>query len=118
MPVLVNGLMEYAIMQDGGRDQFNNPLPAIITWSKPIPCHIMTVTHRNDGVAEDGVFTNSSYKIWIEAYGREMSFYPERVRLTQDGVNVGEWQVQAPPQWKHSNGRIEFIVGNRLNRQV
>lgn len=147
-----NGYLQYAILTDGGTDEFNRPLPAIIEWSAHIPCHIMTYNHRNDGVVTDGIFTNSSYKVWLEIYDRDLEdkwsllslseygfielddtglmidttrrpyknpskFNPERVRLIHDTIDIGEWQVQNI-SYKRMSGRIEILIGNRLNRQV
>lgn len=113
-----NGYIEYATIVDGGLDEFNRPLPAIIEWSQKIPCHVMTYNHRNDGVVTDGIFTNSSYKVWLETYYiRFENFNIERVRVWQNQRNLGEWQVQNVNYPKMS-GRIELLLGNRINRIV
>lgn len=123
----LNGQIQIAILTDGGRDEFNNPLPAVETWTDPIRCHIQTITHRNDGVVLEGVFTNSSYKIWfgthtlsktvLELFEEQNQVNADRVRIVQDKVLIGDWQIQNI-SFKHTMGRIEIIVGNRINRQV
>ncbi len=123
----LNGHIELAIISDGGLDEFNNPLPATVTWTDPIRCHIQTVTHRNDGAVIDGIFTNSSYKIWFGTYTLSETILKlfkdwngqgvERIRLSHDKSDRGDWQVQNL-SFKNTMGRVEIIIGNRINRQV
>lgn len=122
-----NGHIQIAIIADGGKDEFNRPLPAIETWTNPIRCHIQTITHRNDGQTTDGVWTNSSYKVWfgthtlsetvLELFQEENQNQVQRIKVIQDKVSKGEWQVQNI-LIKHTMGRIELLIGNRINRQV
>jgi hypothetical protein len=123
----INGRIFIGILTDGGKDEFNQPLPATIEWTDRIPCHIQTITHRNDGSVTDGIFTNSSYKIWFGTYSLNNSVMKlfdeenqpkiERVKVIKDKVDIGEWQVQNVLV-KHITGRVEILIGNRMNRLV
>ncbi len=122
-----NGSLQIAIMQDGGKDEFNRPKPAIITWTDPIRCHIETVTHRNDAIVTDGISTQSSYMIWFGTYTLNndvMQIFEEYnrdriecIRLVHNKLDIGDWQVQNI-EVKNMFGRVEIMVGNRINRQV
>lgn len=114
----MNGHIQVAGISGTGADNFNRPLPADVVYGDIIPCHVQAYTHRNDGVYNNGVFEQSSYKVWFEDYiDRDEDFNVERIKLTHNRRNLGEWQVQNV-SYKPLTGRIELIVGNRINRQI
>lgn len=115
---VINGHIKYAIITDGGRDEFNSPLPAIVTWSEPIACRVQQVSSRHDVPVIDGIQSQSSYKIFLDyRYFGAISFSPEIVSITKDLVDMGEYQVQAVLHNKIL-GRTEIFVGVRSNRQL
>lgn len=122
-----NGHIQIAILQDGGKDEFNRPKPAIVTWTDKINCHIQPITHRNDAVVTDGISTQSSYNLWFGTYtlnNSVMNIFEEfnrdkieRVRVCYNKLDIGEFQVQAIII-KNMFGRVEMVLGNRLGRML
>lgn len=107
MGFVVNGTIQIQIVSGGGYDTNGDPVPAVVGWSDAVPCHIDTVTHRNDGRYENGKFTESSYRVFFEMYAGD--FNAKRIKLTHHGRDIGEWQVQ-DAQPKPKTGRIQVTV--------
>lgn len=115
---IINGYIEVASIADGGKDEFNQPLPAIVTWSRPMHCHIQSVTGRNDVPVVDGTASQASYKIFIDyRFFGNVHFNPDILRINLDGEDKGEYQVQAYT-YKKLGGRTEIYVGVRSNKQL
>jgi hypothetical protein len=113
MGFVVNGTIQVQTVTGGGWGANGDPVQATVCWSDPVPCHIDTVTHRNDGRYDNGTFTESSYRVFFEMYDMDCDFTSKRVRLTHNGRDIGNvkegWLVQNV-QYKPKTGRIQVTV--------
>lgn len=88
--IIINGTLQ-VVEKKGGGMQNGKPIKVEESVGEPIPCNLRTVMHNQKGKTVDGVFTQSSYEVLIEA--RPIS--AERVILTDSrNVRIGEFRVQ------------------------
>jgi hypothetical protein len=59
------------------------------TWAQPVPCHIKVNRGNNLGKQNGNTFTVASYEVLIES----QPFNAGRVRLTENGRDLGEFSV-------------------------
>lgn len=109
MGFIVNGYIRELIATGGGYDDNGDPVPVGEDWGDPIPCHVDTNNHRNDGRYRDGEFSPSSYHVFIEMPSIDYQFTAKRIWINKEGRDVGDFQVQ-DVQEKPKNGRIQIMV--------
>jgi hypothetical protein len=101
-----NGTISYKSNSGGGLDDDGNPIAIIDEWTIPQPCHVDTINHNESGRYIGGQFVNSSYNVYIPLV---QPFDYKRVKLTQDGKDLGEFVIQ-DVSVKHINGKIQIVV--------
>lgn len=87
-----NGTLQYSYSSpdEGGLNEYGEPVQAERAWSEPIRCSIRTLSDNRLGRYEDGQFRQASYAVLLE----EQPFVPEtRVRLTRQGEDLGEFGI-------------------------
>lgn len=100
-----NGTIEIKSSNLGGYDEEGNPIPATTVWDNPIPCRIITNNRSVEGRYKDGEFVISSYVVYIDGVGELKA---DRVRLTRQGVLLGEFNVQ-------NNEYLRLVGRNKIN---
>lgn len=50
----------------GGYDENGNPIPAVVTWSDPIPCHVRKLDRQRIFVYADGSEGVYNYDVWFD----------------------------------------------------
>lgn len=101
-----NGTLQYLKTAAASKNEYGEPIPAQTSFSKPYRCSIKTNSDNRKGVYEDGVFRQASFSVLLESQKLEEF---NRVRLTRDGEDLGEYQVMSREQLK-SVGRISILV--------
>lgn len=89
--IVENGYVRTQVTTGGGLNKDGDPIPLVTVWSDPIPCNIRTNQHANNGTVNGNTFSMASYEVLIE----KQPFAATCVRLERDGVDLGEYQVQA-----------------------
>ena len=86
-----NGTLQYAVIDDDAvaLNEYGEPVANEQSWSDPIDCSINVNSDNRIGRYEDGEFHVASYTILIET----MTFDHNRIKLTRDGVSLGEFRV-------------------------
>lgn len=100
-----NGTLKYAIITDGGENEYGEACETIMEWSEPVPCSIKTNNDTRIGAYEDGEFRQASYQIMIE-----LARFPyNRIRIERKGEDLGEHRIiSAEPMT--TVGRTKIIV--------
>lgn len=101
-----NGTLQYLTTTPASKNEYGEPIPAHTSLSKPFRCSIKTNSDNRKGVYEDGLFRQASFSVLLESQKLEEF---NRVRLTRDGEDLGEYQVMSREQLK-SVGRISILV--------
>lgn len=100
-----NGTLRYAIVTDGGLNEYGEEQGSTVSWSEPIPCSIKTLSDSRVGKYEDGEFRQASYQIMIEL----AEFPYNRIRLERLDEDLGEHRIiSAEPL--STVGRTKIIV--------
>lgn len=100
-----NGTIEIKVSTLGGYNDDGNPIPATSEWGVPIPCRVVTNNRSVEGKYKDGEFVMSSYQIFIDGQGEIKA---DRVRLTRQGVELGEFDVQ-------NNEYLRLVKRNKIH---
>lgn len=101
-----NGTIQYKVKTGGGLDGAGDPIPVAESWSDPIRCLIIPGQGQIRKY-EDGQMTAASYEIHIEL----QPFNHTGIRLTQNGNDLGEFQVIPQNiQRMEVSGRVKIKV--------
>lgn len=100
-----NGTLKYAVITEGGLNDYGEETGSTLSWSEPMPCSIKTLSDSRIGKYEDGEFRQASYQIMIEL----TEFPYNRIRLERLGEDLGEHRIiSAEPL--ATVGRTQIIV--------
>lgn len=100
-----NGTLKYAIITEGGENEYGEVSETTMEWSEPIPCSIKTNSDTRIGVYEDGEFRQASYQIMIEL----AQFPYNRISLERLGEDLGEHRIISVEPMT-TVGRTKIIV--------
>lgn len=90
--MIVNGKLYYQIETGGGKDEDDDPIPVVVSWSEPIECNVKVNTRNNKGKYKDDTFVIASYEVLIELD----DFTATRVRIEDaNGNDLGEYPIQS-----------------------
>lgn len=102
-----NGYLYNQIIQDGGVDEYGEPIESKSYWEDAIACSIKTNSDNRLGKYEDGKFRQASFTILVEgAFEKPI----QHVKLErQDDANLGEYDVMSV-EFLSTVGRTKIIV--------
>ena len=100
-----NGTICFVKQVGGGFDANGNPIEAATEDSQPYPCHITVNSDSKKGKNRDGRFQVCNYEIYMN----KLPIEAEMVKLTQDGKDLGEFEIQAVVPSRLLN-RVKILV--------
>lgn len=86
-----NGSISFEQTQEGGKNEWGEPIPAVTEWSEPVFCSIKTNSDNRKGKYEDGNFRQASFVILMET--QELPSGVSRVKLTRYTEDLGEFDI-------------------------
>lgn len=85
-----NGVLYNQILTEGGLNEWDEPVAAVQSWDRPIPCVIKTNSDTRKGKYDDGKFRQASFTILIEgSIGADL----KRIKLRRGAEALGEFDV-------------------------
>jgi hypothetical protein len=87
--IIVNGTITAKVKAGGGLETDGYPIKPAESWLQPVPCHIRVNRKNNLGKQNGNTFIIASYEVLIES----QQFESERVKLTENGRDLGEFSV-------------------------
>jgi hypothetical protein len=103
--IIVNGTITAGVMTGGGFDANDYPIKPDESWSLPIPCHVKMNRRNNLGKHNGNTFIIASYEVLIEP----QPFEAERVKLTENGRDLGEFSVMYT-EYLEAVGAVKIVV--------
>jgi hypothetical protein len=87
--IIVNGTIAAKVKTGGRLGTDGYPVKPDEAWGRPIPCHVKVSKRNNLGKQNENTFKIASYEVLIEP----QPFEEERIRLTENGRDLGEFSV-------------------------
>lgn len=100
-----NGVIRIISVQDGGLNEYGEPVASQTVIGDPIPCSIKTNNDTRKGKYEDGEFRQASFLILIEM----SQFHADRIKVSRLGEELGEYRILSVEPLS-TVGRVQIMV--------